>query len=272
VAGFLTPRGEYGHLSEARSAEIESSIEGMGMTLEQAKSLRRALLRQKVMRCHKRLQSFAPRLMGYYAHGESIVSIARRYDFPPINTFRAILVASGCTKAEVKRALQDPETYLSERDQNQLKRAIEEDTVTQIDQSGMAEHADLFETILCDYFTEQGVRFRTQAELLAEQTKVPGGVVCTPDLLLLDHVTINGHPVSWVDAKCFYGADLSIPRGKTQKQADRYVKHWGQGALVYRRGFCSALHIDGAVLLDSTPLDLQELERHHAENIHSRQE
>ena len=32
-----------------------------------------------------------------------------------------------------------------------------------------------------------------------------------------------------------------IPKKKTQKQVDRYVKEYGQGAIVYRHGFTGSL-------------------------------
>jgi len=77
----------------------------------------------------------------------------------------------------------------------------------------------------------------------------------------LDHVEINGEPVAWIDAKHFYGADVDFQRKKIAKQATRYVDAWGQGALVFRHGFCNNVHIPGTVLLDCGPLDLEPLNR-----------
>ena len=80
-----------------------------------------------------------------------------------------------------------------------------------------------------------------------------------PDLLLLDDVRINGIPCAWIDAKHFFGADLKFPKKKTQKQVDRYVNEYGQGAIVYRHGFCQSLELNGAIQLDASPLDLKPL-------------
>ena len=79
--------------------------------------------------------------------------------------------------------------------------------------------AEVFEVILCDYFSSVGVRFRRQEDLLAEQKVSEGRAIITPDLLLLDDVRINGVPCAWIDAKHFFGADLKFPKKKTQKQA-----------------------------------------------------
>ncbi|MBT6645207.1 MAG: TPD domain-containing protein, partial [Euryarchaeota archaeon] len=81
----------------------------------------------------------------------------------------------------------------------------------------------------------------------------------TPDLLILDDVRINGQPVAWIDAKHYYGGDVGFQRKKTTKQMLRYVEEWGQGAIVFRHGYCENLHIPGTILLDSSPLDLSRL-------------
>lgn len=55
----------------------------------------------------------------------------------------------------------------------------------------------------------------------------------------------------------------SIPNGKLQRIATRYNSHFGgKGAFVFGRGFCADLRhvIDGALLLDSTPLDMTAIE------------
>ncbi len=79
----------------------------------------------------------------------------------------------------------------------------------------------------------------------------------------MDDLRINGIPCAWIDAKHYFGADLKFPRKKTQKQVDRYVAEYGHGAIVYRHGFCRSLRLKGAILLDSNPLDLSDLEKFH---------
>ena len=91
-----------------------------------------------------------------------------------------------------------------------------------------------------------------------------------PDLLLLDDVRINGIPCAWIDAKHFFGADLKFPKKKTQKQVDRYVNEYGQGAIVYRHGFCQSLELNGAIQLDASPLDLKPLADFHEKNYNNK--
>ena len=198
-----------------------------------------------------------------YDGGESVLSLSKRYDFPPVNLFRAILSARNWSKNRIKETLREPERKLNERDLKEFRKAEAEDRVTHVNQSETHHAADLFEKVLCDHFEENGVRFRTQTELLKEQVEAEGRPVRTPDLLMLDHVEINGVPVAWIDAKHFYGANLSFQRKKTQKQVNRYVEEWGHGAIIYRHGFCDGLKLKGAILLDASPIDLTELIEHN---------
>ena len=48
--------------------------------------------------------------------------------------------------------------------------------------------------------------------MVSEQRLEHGRPINTPDILFLDHVEINGQPVAWIDAKHFYGADVSFQR------------------------------------------------------------
>ena len=128
---------------------------------------------------------------------------------------------------------------MNDRDQEEFAKAEEADKVSSVNQSDTQTAAEVFEDILCAHFDSLDIRFRRQEDLLREQKESEGRAVVTPDLLLLDDVRINGVPCAWIDAKHFYGADLRFPRKKTQKQVDRYVKEYGQGAIVY----LSLIHI-----------------------------
>ena len=234
----------------------------LDITLEQSLSLRSALNQEKSVYSHGRLMSRANELKRRYESGESVLSLSTRFDAPPVNVFRAILTGRGWSKNKIKETLKTP-SRLNDRDREQFQLAESADRVSSVNQSETQNAAEIFEDILCDYFSSLNVRFRRQEELLDEQKKSEGRAIITPDLLLLDDVRINGVPCAWIDAKHFFGADLRFPRKKTQKQVDRYVKEYGQGAIVYRHGFCDTLKLKGAILLDSSPLDLQPLSTFH---------
>ena len=255
--------GEFGFLPEERVQEIAVKLDGMPITLEQALSLRAALNQEKSVYSHSKLMRRSNELSRRYDSGESVIALSKRFDAPPVNTFRAILTGRGWTKTRIKDTLNKNPSKLNKRDREQFELAESVDRVSSVNQTETQTAAEVFEEILCSYFESVGVRFRRQEELLREQTKQEGRAILTPDLLLLDDVRINGVPCAWIDAKHFFGADLKFPKKKTQKQVDRYVAEYGQGALVYRHGFCEGLRLRGAIKLDSSPLDLKPLEDFH---------
>ena len=255
--------GEFGFLPEERVQEIAVKLDGMPITLEQALSLRAALNQEKSVYSHSKLMRRSNELSRRYDSGESVIALSKRFDAPPVNTFRAILTGRGWTKNRIKETLNKNPSKLNKRDLEQFELAESVDRVSSVNQTETQTAAEVFEEILCSYFESVGVRFRRQEELLREQTKQEGRAILTPDLLLLDDVRINGVPCAWIDAKHFFGADLKFPKKKTQKQVDRYVAEYGQGALVYRHGFCEGLRLRGAIKLDSSPLDLKPLEDFH---------
>ncbi len=263
VGEIVINPGEFGFLDDERVDEIAEKIGKKPITLEQALSLRAALNQEKAVFSHGRLQRRSREMLRRYDGGESVLSLSKRFDFPPVNLFRAILSARNWSKNRIKEALREPEKKLNGRDLEEFRKAESEDRVTHVNQTETHHAADLFEKVLCDHFEANNIRFRTQTDLLKEQVETEGRPVRTPDLLMLDHVEINGVPVAWIDAKHFYGANLSFQRKKTQKQVNRYVEEWGHGEVIFRHGFCDGLKLKGAVLLDASPIDLTELIEHN---------
>ena len=262
VGNIVCKPGEFGFLPEERVDEIRGQIDHLPITIEQALSLRGALNQEKSVHSHGRLMRNANQLRRRYDNGEGVLTLSQRFDAPPVNTFRAILTGRGWSKNRIKETLKNPKR-MNDRDQEEFSKAEEADKVSSVNQSDTQTAAEVFEDILCEYFDFLGIRFRRQEDLLREQKESEGRAVVTPDLLFLDDVRINGVPCAWIDAKHFYGADLRFPRKKTQKQVDRYVNEYGQGAIVYRHGFTGSLVQRGAILLDASPLDLTPLKEFH---------
>jgi hypothetical protein len=266
VGEIVCQRGEFGFLPEERVDEIRGQINNFPISIEQALSLRGALNQEKSVHSHGRLMRNANQLRRRYDAGEGVLTLAQRFDAPPVNTFRAILTGRGWSKNRIKETLKDPRR-LNKRDREEFAKSEEADKVSSVNQSETQSAAEVFEDILCAHFESLDIRFRRQEELLQEQKKEEGRAVVTPDLLLLDDVRINGVPCAWIDAKHFFGADLKFPRKKTQKQVDRYVNEYGQGAIVYRHGFTESLQLPGAILLDASPLDLTPLDEFHEKRL-----
>ena len=263
VANFVVRKGEFGWLKDKRMDEVANFVNGIQMTLDQSLSLRSAILQEKSVYTFHRLQRNAGKLKSLYDEGVTVVQLSKRFDYPPMNIFRGILKARGWSKTKIKESLREPEKKLNKRDQEEFVKAEAADRVANVDQSENAKRADLFEEVLCQHFENKGVRIRRQVEMVTEQSVEHGRPIRTPDLLLLDHVFINGQPIAWIDAKHFYGADINFQRKKTIKQMSRYIEEWGQGAIVFRHGFSSNLRIPGVILLDASQLDLSSMKKNN---------
>ncbi len=258
LAKFVIKKGEFGWLEDSRVDEIGRFVDGKNMNLDQALSLRSALLQQKTVYSHGRLKAKAKSLFRLYNEGVSVVDLSRRFDFPPMNIFRIILAEKRWSKSRIKECLREP-TKMKKREREEFEKAEAADRVSNVDQSETHSRADLFEEVLADWFESRGVNLRRQNEMVSEQRIEHGRPINTPDILFLDHVEINGQPVAWIDAKHFYGADVSFQRKKMTKQMSRYIEEWGSGAVVYRHGFSENLFIPGCLMLDAENLDLSKM-------------
>ncbi len=258
VASFVVKRGDFGWLEDERVEEIATLLDGEQMTLDQALSLRSALLQQKTVYSHHKLKSRARELARHYRSGTSVVELSTKYDFPPMNIFRVVLEAMGWSKKRIKDSLRNPSS-MKQRERDEFEAAEAADRVSSVDQSETQVKADLFEDILADWFEAQGIRLRRQPEMVKEQSELLGRPVRTPDLLFLDQVYINDQPVAWIDAKHFYGADVEFQRKKMKKQMNRYIEEWGSGAIMFRHGFSENLFMPGVLMLDAAPIDLSGL-------------
>ena len=258
LAKFVMKKGEFGWLEDERVNEIGRFVDGKNMTLDQALSLRSALLQQKTVYSHGRLKSRAKALFRLYNEGVSVVDLSKRFDFPPMNIFRVILTEKRWSKSRIKECLRDPRK-MKNREREEFEKAEAADRVSNVDQSETHSRADLFEEVLADWFESRGVKIRRQNEMVSEQRLKHGRPINTPDILFLDHVEINGQPVAWIDAKHFYGADVQFQRKKMAKQMSRYIEEWGSGAVVYRHGFSENLFIPGCLMLDAENLDLSKM-------------
>ncbi len=258
VASLVVKRGDFGWLTDERVDEMAAALENEKMTLEQALSLRSALLQQKTVYSHHKLRSKGKELARQYREGASIVDLSKKYDFPPVNVFRVVLESMGWSKKRIKESLRHPSS-MKQREREEFEAAEAVDRVSSVDQSETQVKADLFEDILADWFEQQGIRLRRQPEMVKEQSELLGRPVRTPDLLFLDHVYINDQPVAWIDAKHFYGSDVDFQRKKMKKQMNRYIEEWGSGAIMFRHGFSENLYLPGVLMLDASPIDLSRL-------------
>lgn len=253
MAAKVVVRGSYGKIPKderrALSIFIQNSI--TAMSLDQAISLRAILLQQKAMHRHFQIEKVAKNLYTKYKNGSTIVELSLFVDCPPMNVFRSILASMDYNKARIKKCLRNPEKELKEREQREFKEAEAVDSVSNVNQGSNLKFADAFEDVIAKFLEKEGVLFVRQKQLQLEQKKSFGTAILTPDFLILDTLKINGNRVTWIDAKAFYGANISFNIKKVKKQMSRYIDHWGEGAIIYLRGFSEMLAMDGCTMLNA---------------------
>jgi len=258
MGSVVIRRGEFGPLDDERFEEVEGVVaDTVAMDLDQALSLRDALLMSKATKCHYQLEFKGKVMLKLYKRGSNVNDLAERFDLPPMGIFRTLLSQMDWSKSKIKKSLRNPK-LLEGRERIEFDLAEASDNVMSVNQKDSVRSANAFERFLAEWFEERGVRLLREEDIRKEQ-KAGGGGLLTPDVLFLDRVEINGSEVAWLDAKNFYGADVPQLRAKLRQQMGRYVERWGAGAVVYRHGFSERLRVPGCSLLDATPLDLSEL-------------
>lgn len=199
-------------------------------------SIRGNVIKEKIIRGYARQTRKIAELQAKYVKGVPITDIAREYDFPPLNLLRRILSEQGKYRPAILRevfkdGLPAAEAHLEPADRAQFELAAGADIM--IGEAVAAREAQQHEDEFVRMMQRRGFKLTTQAELAAEQQRVHGRAVITPDLLFSEPVEINGKPVGWIDYKDYVGADIDFLKKKVKEQVARYAAEWGPGAVCY---------------------------------------
>lgn len=230
---------------------------GACVTIMQALSIRNIVLKDKIIRRYGRMNALVAKIAAEYSAGKSIMILSRKYDFPPLNLLRGILLHLGLSKKEMYNVFAnkvDPSTILVGRNLVQFRRACANDAESTFNQTLIADLAAKNETTVVNYFKSLGIGLVTQDELVAQQTAEFGRAIITPDILFTDEVYINGARVHWIDYKDYVCTRAGFLLRSNREQAARYVAKWGPGALCYRYGAVEGIEITDAQILDTQSL------------------
>jgi hypothetical protein len=245
----LLERGNYSPMTEQEKQSLSNYIQSM--STRQAMSLRSALLQQKALKRHYILKMKSKILAKKYKRGESVLSLSRQFDCPPVNVFRAVLTGLGYNKTRIKTCLQNPREKLESRECHEFEAAEKADIVSNMDREFGHQKGEVFEVIVEHFLKENGITFVRQDVLAAEQREKFKKPIATPDFLFIDNVEVNGQRVAWIDVKAFYGANTKLKLKLTKIQAARYIDHWGTGAIIFLEGFSASFQINGCTMLSA---------------------
>lgn len=169
--------------------------------------------------------------------------VAARHDLPP---WRLLCWMHPEVKYYVSDELKDEYTW-----------ALENDVDSPLKYAEMQRAASEFEHTVAQWLDAVNVTYRTQEQLVDEQTAAHGRAVATPDFLfdkpLKIAVTQHGHrrihTIHWIDCKNYMLFDASFIVTSSRRQAEKYRAMFGEGAFVYRWGFTTGVKLP-CLLLD----------------------
>jgi len=269
--GRNTWTNEVGTPASEPSVDVSSaSMNGVEkMLLEQALSMRKQLLVDKIVNDGWKMRKHSNNIRKAYDGGLSIAQLCIRYDLPPVAMIRDMLgfrvrnfrPFNKLREKDLKRLVKDGlrgegeawDRLMSDRDKQELADAKAVDNMSYAeDDSGERLVSTEWEDSLYTYLDSQGIRY------VHEKTLQDAGSKSTPDCVFLDDCYINGKLIRWIDMKCFYGTECSKHfMTKLAKQSARYDEEFkGQGAIIYKLGYSELLptRFPQTLFLDRGPL------------------
>jgi hypothetical protein len=179
-----------------------------------------------------RVKAQAKRLAWMWQNGESLVSIARKFEFPPILASLMILEQRKIPRKQFWKMIRDTASVRDRR----LRRELEEVAVTDIIYSPAGSARQFArgrwgEAKLQKWLDDRGLKYETEKELRAKYDK-------TPDILLHKPLELNGSKKYWIESKAIFGDPYEVRR-HIRKQLGPYSEMFGDGTVVYWFG-----HVD----------------------------
>jgi hypothetical protein len=209
-------------------------------------SIKSAYMKDQIILTHFKLSKYKSKLIDDYRQKISIKRLSKKYGLSPMTIMRYILETKYLTK--IKNIIAD-NLISDDFDKKQLDIATKSDIYNQIEQSEQSFEAAEFEKKIEQILSFHNIKFQTQEELTAEQIKLHGKAINTPDFLVKSDLIINNHQIKWIDAKNFYGSNVNFVKKKIQKQIIKYINTYGPGLIVFKHGFNSDLTFDQTLIM-----------------------
>lgn len=204
------------------------------ISLEEALSIRHAAILTKSAQCERRFDAGITAISKMYESGHDIVSLSNIYRCPPVMLLEKILAVKKVLLTEFT-----DHSILNDRDSKSLADAALYDDNNYTNKKKRRTEAAENEEKFVNWMRSTGARFKTQEDLVEEQTEEFGGPVATPDILFMEAVSINGVSVKWVEFKDYTGVPDGVLYKSNIRQVKKYTDKWGAGAIVYRQSFVS---------------------------------
>ncbi|MEK6988516.1 MAG: TPD domain-containing protein [Candidatus Thermoplasmatota archaeon] len=179
-----------------------------------------------------RVKAQVKRLAFLWQNGESLTSIARKFEFPPILASLMILEQRKIPRKQFWKMIRDPAGVRDRRLRRELEEVVAADIVYSLAGSARQFARGRWgEAKLQKWLNDRGLKYETEKELRAKYDK-------TPDILLHKPLELNGSKKYWIESKAIFGDPYEIRR-HIKKQLGPYSEMFGDGSVVYWFG-----HVD----------------------------
>lgn len=195
------------------------------------KSIRHTyLVKFTVIQTHRLINKSIESICKSIESKQNIMELSRHYRYPPMSLLRMY-----------RKYRKLPKSSLTIPPLIQMVKIAEEDVVNQ----DTMKKSLKFEKRIQHWLDKHGILYKTQDELVSEASNL------TPDFLLKNPIVIDGQKIFWIDAKNQFGTP-SFYLSKLRKQADKYNKAFGTGAMIFSSDFNPKLNekIENTVFLD----------------------
>ncbi len=179
-----------------------------------------------------RVKAQAKRLAFLWQNGESLASIARKFEFPAILASLMILEQRKIPRKQFWKMIRDMDGVRDRRLRRELEEVVTSDIV--YSPAGSARQfarGRWGEAKLQKWLDDRGLKYETEKQLRAKYDK-------TPDILLHKPLDLNGSKKYWIESKAIFGDPYEVRR-HIKKQLGPYSEMFGDGSVVYWFG-----HVD----------------------------
>jgi hypothetical protein len=209
-------------------------------------STKSTYVKNYIVNTHYKLKLHKDSILSQYQNNKQILDLSKKYKLTPMTIMRYILETKYSKKI---KSLYNNLSLLNNYDRIQFDIALNNDVYNQIEQIETSIESEEFERKIETILISYNIKYKTQKELIDEQTQQYGYAKSTPDFLILDELYINNHQITWIDAKNYYGANIQFIIKSINKQINKYNKLYGTGCIIFKYGFNDKLKFDKTLLL-----------------------
>lgn len=162
AAGLILQQETFRRLKRHQVNRIDELLQMLPITANMTLNLRKQLQRMSLLVNTHRVRRNSRQISDEYASGKTLIELSTVHNYPPVSLMRIILRERGLNTIQVKRALNSPSENLAKRDQYEIRKAIEYDSVHKSDPFiGVPSYnAESLEVTIEHFMKAQGIRVK----------------------------------------------------------------------------------------------------------------